>query len=395
MNSPRRGTPDFLLLFLTFLLVGFGLVMVFSASSVVAVASSKFNNNAWYFTERQIVWAVLGIFSMFVIMNIPSDFLRKWFKPFFIVVVIMLVMVLFTEKVNGARSWFGIGIGSRSIGVQPTEFAKLAVILYLAALISKKGDKFRDFHKGLLPVLLIVGLVAGLIMLQPDLGSCMILIICALTVIVTGGANLKHLFTAGAILGGIASLFLGGYLLALHASGGEYGYRMHRILSFLDPWADPLDSGYNLIQSWYALAHGGITGAGFGQSIQKLHYLPYPYNDFIFAVIGEELGFIGILLFLLVYIAFLWRGLIISLRSPHTFGTLAGAGVVGMIASQALINIGGVTGAIPITGVTLPLISYGGTSLLVTLASIGILLSISRDTHREHQTKKNGARLSA
>jgi cell division protein FtsW len=392
MSSPQRGTPDFLLLFLTFLLVGFGLVMVFSASSMVSVASEKFQNDAWYFTERQIVWAVMGIFGMFVIMNIPSDFLRKWFKPFFILVVVMLIMVLFTEKVNGAKSWFGIG----SVGVQPTEFAKLAVILYLSALISKKGDKFRDFHKGLLPVLLIVGFVAGLIMLQPDLGSCMILIICALTVIVTGGANLKHLFVAGSMLGGIAALFLGGYLLAVQAMGGEYGYRMHRIFSFMDPWSDPLDSGYNLIQSWYALAHGGITGAGFGQSIQKLHYLPYPYNDFIFAVIGEELGFIGALLFLLVYLAFLWRGLYIALRSPHMFGTLAGAGVVGMIGAQALVNIGGVTGAIPITGVTLPLISYGGTSLLVTLASIGILLSISRDIHQaERSTKKNGTRISA
>lgn len=375
MKEARRGTPDFLLLFLTFLLVGFGLVMVFSASSMVAVSSEKFRNDAWFFTERQIMWAVLGIFGMLIVMNIPARFIKRWFKPFFVAVVIMLVLVLFTEKVNGARSWFGIG----SFGVQPTEFAKLAVILYLSSLISKKGEKFRDFRKGLLPVLVIVTIVGGLIMFQPDFGSCVVLILCSLIVIVAGGANLKHLFSAGAVLGGGASLFLGAYLLGVKASGQSYDYRIQRITSFLDPWADPQGSGYHLIQSWYALAHGGVTGAGFGQSIQKLHYLPEPYNDFIFAVIGEELGFIGVVLFILVYLALLWRGLIISLRSPDMYGTLVGVGVVGMIGCQALINIGGVTGAIPITGVTLPLISYGGSSLLVTLASIGILLSISRD----------------
>lgn len=346
--------------------------MVFSSSSMIAVTSKLFNNDAWYFTKKQIMWATLGTFGMLIIMNIPAQKLKKWYKPYFIVIIVLLVLVLIIgEEFKGSRSWFGIG----SFGIQPTEFAKLAVILYLSFIISKKGDKFRDLKKGLIPVLTVVGGIAGLILMQPDFGSCMILLSTSMIVIVAGGANLKHLFAAGGMLGGIAGLFLTVYLLA----ADEYGYRIQRLTSYIDPWKDQQESGYQLIQSLYAFGHGGLTGTGIGQSIQKLHYLPEPYNDFIFAIIGEELGFIGSTIFLLAYLGLLWRGLIIALRCEDNFSTLVGVGIVGMIGIQALVNIGGVTGAIPITGVTLPLISYGGSSLLITLASIGILLSMSRD----------------
>jgi cell division protein FtsW len=166
-------------------------------------------------------------------------------------------------------------------------------------------------------------------------------------------------------------------------ANSEFGYRMERITTFLDPWADETGSGFHVIQSLYAFGHGGWTGAGFGQSIQKLHFLPAPHNDFIFSIIGEELGFLGSSLFLLVYLLFIWRGIIVALRATDTFASLTGIGIIGTIAIQALINLGGVTNSIPLTGVTLPLISYGGTSVLVTLASLGILLGISRDYNRE------------
>jgi len=371
MNPLRKGSPDFLLMFLTLILTGFGIVMVFSASS--ATAAIEFGDSL-YFTKRQMVFALAGIFLMIILMNIRFQKWKKLIFPIFLLAVIMLVLVLFIGEVrNGARSWFQIG----PFGGQPTEFAKLAVIIYLATLIARKGEKFRDFKRGLLPVMIIVGLVCALIMLQPDLGSCFILILTAGLVIVAGGANMKHIMLSAVFLTSILGLVIGSYFLFTPAEERQ-SYRIDRITSYLDPWADPINSGYQLIQSLYAFGHGGVSGAGFGQSIQKLHYLPYAYNDFIFAVIGEELGMVGALLVLLTLLLLMWRALVISLRCPDIFGTLLGTGIVGMIGIQAVINLGGVTGLIPITGVTLPFISYGGSSLLVTLMCMGILLNISR-----------------
>lgn len=374
MNSPQRGTPDFILLALTFLLVGFGTVMVYSSSS--AVSGFMFNDSL-YLTKKQMMWAGIGVAGMLLTMNIHYMKLKKLFIPYFMVTLLMLFIVLFSEPLNGAKRWINLA-GYASI--QPSEFAKLAIILYLAALIQKKGEKFRDFHKGLLPVLLIVGFVSGLIMLQPDLGTTIIFLFCALVVIVVGGANLKHLFYVFSLIASIFAVFISVYLLITDPK--EYGYRMDRITSYLDPWADQQDTGYHLIQSLFAFGHGGLTGTGLGQSIQKLHYLPEAYNDFIFSIIGEEFGFIGTTLFILTYLFLLWRGLIIALRSPDVYGTLVGTGIVSMLGFQALINIGGVTGSIPITGAPLPFISYGGSSLLVNLISVGILLSISRESNK-------------
>ncbi|HEX7056596.1 MAG TPA: putative lipid II flippase FtsW [Bacilli bacterium] len=378
MTTQRRGTPDFLLLFLTFALVGFGTVMVFSASY-------NLNPDPLYYTKRQIIWAALGTFVMFFFMNVNYRRLKKWFLPFFLLVVALLILVLiFGVRVNGAKSWFGIG----SFGGQPTEFAKVAVILYLSALISKKGETIREFKKGLLPPLIIVGFVAGLIMLQPDLGSCMILVLSAMTVIIAGGAKFRHL----ALLGFAGAMLLGLYLLVLllpSESSAAASYRIERFTAYLHPWEHQLDSGFHIVQSLFAFGHGGITGAGFGQSIQKLFYLPAAHNDFIFSIIGEELGFIGATLFLLVYLLFIWRGLIVAVRCQDTFGTLVGTGFISMIGLQALINIGGVTNAIPITGVTLPFISFGGSSLMATMMAMGILLSISRDMNRPDKEKRS------
>lgn len=372
MNAPRRGTPDFMLLMLTFLLVGFGLVMVFSASSVVALARDDFGNDPFYFVKRQAIFAVAGTVGMFFLMNVPAGKLRPLLRPAFIGVLVLLVLVpFFGVEANGARSWFNFG----PIGMQPSEFAKVAVILYLALLISKKGERFRDLKKGLLPTVIIIGFVAGLIMLQPDFGSTMILVLAASLVIIVGGANLKHIALAVGSIAVIASLVLTAYLV----SSNSLGYRMDRIACYLNPWFEPQGACYQIVQSLYAFGHGEVTGAGFGQSIQKMHYLPEPHNDFIFAIIGEEFGFLGTILFLFCYLVFLWRGIIVSLRCSDPFGSLAGTGIIGLIGIQSLINMGGVTGTIPMTGVTLPLISYGGSSLLVTMCSIGILLSISRE----------------
>lgn len=380
---PKRGTPDFQLLILTLLLVGFGLVMVFSSSSSIAVINKEFNYDSMYFVKKQLIFAVLGAICMFITMNIPFQKYKKLFVPAFILVVIVLLLMPFIGSVrNGSRSWLLLG----PISIQPTEFAKIIIILYLSALISKKGERFRDLRTGYIPVMMVVGFVAGLIMLQPDLGSCIILVATSGLIIFAGGANLKHILGSLALLILGASLVLGTQALfkGLHSSGSAdtsgSDYKAGRIQAFLDPWEDSKGTGWNLVQSLTAIGHGGVGGTGFGQSIQKLHYLPNAYNDFIFSVIGEEFGFIGTALFLLLYIYFIWRGLVVALRCQDTFGTLVGVGIMGLIAIQAFVNIGGVTRTIPITGVTLPFISYGGSSLLVMMACMGIMLSISRSS---------------
>lgn len=382
-EKPRRGAPDFQLLILTLLLVGFGIVMVFSSSSSIALVSKLFDNDPMHFTKRQIIFSLLGIVGMFITMNIPYPKFKKLFIPIFILAIVMLLLVPFIGgRINGATSWFAIG----TLGIQPTELAKITTILYLSALISKKGERFRDLRTGYIPVMVIVGFIAGLIMLQPDLGSCLILVATAGLIIFAGGANLKH------IVGSIALLIFGASIVIGIGALWEQinppdpatvtgdNYRLGRIQAFLNPWEDTQGTGYNLIQSLTAIGHGGVTGTGFGQGIQKLHYLPNAYNDFIFAVIGEEFGLIGTLIFLMVYIYFIWRGLLVSLRCKSTFGTLTGVGIMGLIAIQAFVNIGGVTNTIPVTGVTLPFISYGGSSLLVMMIAMGIVLSISRES---------------
>lgn len=392
VSLPKRGTPDFQLLILTLLLVGFGLVMVFSASSSHTLASSKFSNDPLYFMKRQIIWVVLGTVVMFTVMNIHYSKFKKWYVPIFIITVILLIIVAFTERINGAKSWLSIG----SLGIQPTELAKISIILYLSALITKKGERLRDLRTGYIPVMIIVGIVAGLIMMQPDLGSCLILVATSGLVIYAGGASMKH------IMASIALLVLGvGLVLGVKAGIDsltpasdevvvKQDYRKGRIEAFLNPTENASDSAFNIIQSLTALGQGGITGSGFGKSIQKLDYLRYPYTDFIFPVIGEEFGFVGTATFLLLYLYFIWRGILIALRCKDPFGTLVGIGIMGLLAIQAFINIGGVTNTIPLTGVTLPFISYGGSSLLVSMLCMGIMLSISRETNlpaKEEVTK--------
>ncbi|BFH15074.1 putative lipid II flippase FtsW [Paenibacillus melissococcoides] len=384
--STGKGSPDFILLVLTLLLVGFGVVMVFSSSSSLAAVSSRYDYDSFYFAKRQLMWAGLGFVAMLFAMNIRYTAYKILFIPLFIVTVLMLIIVPFAaENVNGARSWLNIG----GLGIQPTELAKIAVVLYLSALIAKKGEKFRDFRTGLFPVMIIVGFVVGLIMLQPDMGGAMILTACAGVIVIAGGANLKHIMNC-LLVGIVGVLVVLGLSMLFMPDKLSGGYKMARVQSWLDPFHDSQAASYNLLHSLKAIAHGGWTGAGFGQSIQKLLYLPYPYNDFIFAIIAEELGFIGTVIFLLVYICFIWRGILIALRCPDIYGTLVSIGIVGIIAVQAFINIGGVTRTIPITGVTMPFISYGGSSLFITMVSVGILLSVSREYNRVQQKKETG-----
>lgn len=378
-----KAPPDFQLLILTLILTGFGLLMVFSASSSFTLLSSKYSNNPWFFTFSQFQYALLGIIVMLIAMSIPYKRYKKLFIPMFLVTFIMMIVVLFMPATNGAHSWIEI---PHVVSFQPTELAKISTILYLAALISKKGERFRDLRSGYFPVFFIVSLMAGLVMLQPDLGSCLILVSACLLVMYAGGASLKHMLGSILIVALVLGLVLGAKELLTPKTPDEVSatssYKADRIQAYLNPFADIKGSTQNLYNSLIAIGEGGATGAGYGQSVQKLSYLSNPHNDFIFAIIGEEFGFIGTAVFLLTYLYFLWRGILVSLRCTDIFGTLAGVGIVGLIGIQAFINIGGVTNTIPLTGVTLPFISAGGTSLLITLFSMGILLSISRDSKK-------------
>lgn len=262
---------------------------------------------------------------MFTVMNIHYSKFKKWYVPIFILTLILLLVVAFTERINGAKSWLSIG----KLGIQPTELAKLSIILYLSALISKKGERLRDLRTGYIPVMVIVGIVAGLIMMQPDLGSCLILIATSGLVIYAGGqyeaySRFNRLASAGVGLVMGAKTAIDSLSPPTSENMAANDYRKDRISAFLDPSQDASDSGYNIMQSLIALGEGGTTGSGFGQSVQKLHYLPYPYTDFIFAIIGEELGFVGTSIFLLLYLYFIWRGILIALRCTDPFGTLVG-----------------------------------------------------------------------
>ncbi|WP_058301679.1 putative lipid II flippase FtsW [Gorillibacterium timonense] len=372
-KRPKRNPPDYLFLFLTVALTAFGLLMVYSASSMVSTFER--NGDSLYYTIKQAIAVILGFVLMIFFMNLSYTKLRKLVFLFWIGTIGLLMLVLLIgngDEKFGARSWIDLGL----FNLQPSELAKLAIVLYLAVVITNKGDKLKQFKKGLFPCLVIVGITSGLILLQPDFGSAAILILGAFAVLWAGGMRNKHLFTIGGIAGVVMTFYM--FLPSLlHPEKGNY--RLERFHTLRDPWIDPLKSGYQMINSLYAFGHGGFTGTGIGNSIQKQHFLTQSYSDFIFAIIGEELGFLKAALFLLVYVAFIWRGILISLRNPDKFASLSGVGIMMMMGIQALINLLGVTNTIPMTGVTLPLISYGGSSILVTLMSLGIVLGISRE----------------
>lgn len=358
-----RSAPDSVMLIATIALLAIGVVMVYSASGVM---SFREFGDQFYYLKRQLLFAVLGIVAMTAMMNVDYWVWKKFAKiallsGFFLLLIVLIPGVGVVR--GGARSWLGIS----SFGIQPSEFMKMCMILYLSKSLSEDPGRITRFTTGLLPPLSIMGAAFGLIMLQPDLGTGAVLVGASLLIIFSAGARLSHLFGLGLI--GIA-----GFVGLIAAAP----YRLKRITGFLDPWQDPLGTGYQIIQSLYAIGPGGLVGMGLGASRQKYSYLPEPQTDFIYSIIAEELGFIGGALVLILFTILVWRGMRTAITAPDTFGSLLAAGIVGMIAVQVILNIGVVIGMFPVTGITLPLISYGGSSLTLMLTSIGILLNLSR-----------------
>ncbi len=362
----KKRPPDFVLFLTVLMLLCVGLVMVFSASQYVTMVRY---GDSFYFFKRQLLWALLGLGAMVFMMNFNYNNLKRWIGPIVVTGFVLLTVVLIPgvgTETNGSQRWIDLGFMSFS----PAEMVKLCLIMFVAFGLAKKGERIRDFKEGLLPYLVVMAIAAGLILKQPDLGTAMVLCGTIFIMLFAAGARLFHL---GA-LGG-AGVVMIGLAIALEP------YRLSRFLAFLHPEADPQGTGYHIIQSLYALGSGGLFGMGLGQSKQKFLYLPENHTDFIFAITGEELGFIGASLIVLLFIMFVWRGLKIAVTSPDPFASLLAAGITSGISLQALMNMSVVTGSMPVTGVPLPFISYGGTSLLFTLIGIGIVLNISRFTN--------------
>lgn len=352
-------------LFISVLLIStFGIIMIYSASYVWA--EYKFQD-PFKFVKNQGIFFLLGIFFMIMISKIPFSFFKKHCKKFFLFCIVLLIAVLIpgigTVR-NGSRSWFGIG----SFGIQPSEFTKLAMILFTANYLTKHEKEMKKFKKGILPILGLTLFIFFLIMLQPDFGTGVILVIAIMGMLFVGGVPISFFLKLGTI--GVIGIV--GLILAAP-------YRLTRILSFLNPWKDPLGSGFQIIQSLYAIGPGGLFGYGFLNSRQKHFYLPEPQTDFIFSIISEEFGFMGILIVASLFLFIIYRGFTIARNSSELFPKYVAFGITFQIAFQAILNLMVVVGLIPVTGVTLPFLSYGGSSLLITLCGIGILLNISRN----------------
>lgn len=360
-----QNAPDYMLFGVIILLLVMGIVMVYSSSFIWA--DYKYADGQ-FFLKRQLLFAAVGVIMMLFMTFVPYGAFKKH-APLLLFVCFLLLLVVLIPGIGivrgGARSWIGVG----AFSIQPSEFMKLGLIIYLSAYLSSYQKYITSLKKGFLPVLLLVFTTFGIIMLQPDLGTGVVIVLTCMVLIFAAGARILHFIGLGLLgLAGFAVLIL------------SAPYRISRITAFLNPWEDPLGDGFQIIQSLYAIGPGGLMGVGFGNGLQKYFYLPEPQTDFIFAIIAEELGFIGGVFIILLFLILFWRGIKVALEAPDSFGSFLALGIVSMLAIQMMINISVVIGLIPVTGITLPFLSYGGSSLTLTLGSVGILLNISKYT---------------
>jgi len=342
-----------------------GVVMVLSASSVLSLTTY---GSAWYFFERQLVWTVIGIIGFAIALRIDYRRWRDWVRPLLFVTTTMLVLVLVPHVgiyVSGSRRWLGIGAWR----FQPTELAKFTLILFTADLLARRHDEIFDWRRSVRPVLLVVCGLGALVFFEPDLDSTILIGVIAIAVLVAAGVRFRHLATVG-----VAGLSIT-TILALSAP-----YRRARLLTFLHPTADAANGGYQIVQSLIALGSGGVGGVGLGAGRSKWLFLPNAHTDFIFAVIGEELGLIGTLTVLGLFAAFAVIGLRTALRAPDRFGMLLATGITMWVVAQAAVNIGGVVGLLPVSGVPLPFVSFGGSALVFTMIAAGVLANVARQS---------------
>ncbi|MBF0105266.1 MAG: putative lipid II flippase FtsW [Deltaproteobacteria bacterium] len=359
---------DIYLFFTVLLLVLVGIMMIFSSSAVLA---KEMYGDTYYFLKKEIMFFVMGLVCLFITKKISYRIYARFaFVTFIAALLLMLLCFIpgLSHTAGGASRWVRIG----GLTMQPSEFAKMAAIILIAYLIAKKGEKIKDFKKGYCPVVFVAGIFMGLILLQKDLGSAFVLGAVVFIMLFVSGTRLRFIF--GSILLAVPVLF---FLIF------SVSFRMRRILAFLDPWKYKLDSGFQIIQSYVAFKSGGLTGVGLGESKQKLFYLPEAHTDFIFSVFGEEFGMMGVTIVALLFLFFVYRGIKIAMKTKEIFGMFLALGITSLIGLQAFINFGVVMGILPTKGLALPFISYGGSSLVISLTAVGILLNISKHTGEE------------
>ena len=360
---PRKLVPDMWLFAAVVALVSVGVVMVYSASAIIA--ADRFHD-PYFFLKKQLFWAVLGFGCLWAAMTANYRILERLMLPLLVVSLVLLVLVLvppFSQEINGTRRWFRWG----PVSFQPAELAKFSLVVYLAHFLTRRREVVESFWLGLLPPLLVAGSMAGLVLLQPDMGSSLTLVVLVFCLLFLAGGRVRQMTL-------VAASALPLLAVAIYMAP----YRLKRIMTFLDPWADPRGSGFQIIQSYLALGSGGLFGRGLGESKQKLFYLPEPHTDFVFAVLGEELGLLGAVSVIGLFGLLIWRGIRIGLGAPDPFGALLALGLTALLACQTLVNLGVVTGALPTKGLPLPFISFGGSALIMAMVSVGVLLNLSQ-----------------
>lgn len=359
LNNPI----DFTLLITIILLIGIGLVMVLSASSPSALAIS---GDSYKYFNKQLLFAVLGVIAMLAISKIDYRFYQKFYKHAWWLSAALLVAVkLIGRKVNGAQRWIYI---TKTLSFQPSEIVKFLVIIFYAGILVKNRDDLPYFWKGLVKHICMVAPLIALLILEPHFSASIVIVGIVCIMMIVAGCKFSQFVAVGGGAGIPAIV-----LLIVKSP-----YRLKRVVSFLDPWKDATDTGWQVIQSLYAIGSGGLFGVGLGDSKQKYLYIPEPHNDFIFSIIGEELGFVGCTVIIVLFAIFIWRGILIAMRAPDMFGSLVAVGITALVGIQVIINIAVVTSSMPATGMPLPFFSYGGTALFILLCQMGVLLNISR-----------------
>jgi cell division protein FtsW len=370
-RSEQQSNYDMALLLITLTLVGIGLIMLYSSSSIIA--QQRFGDSM-YFVKRQLLFACCGVAALIVCKNLPYTLYRKSVYVVLAFSILSLIVVLLPQvghKVGGARRWLRFG----PISAQPAEFAKLALIIYVSYSLAKKAERVQEFSIGYLPHLVITTVFVGLVAVQPDLGTAITFAALVFVLLFVAGVRLRYLLATGLVLLPVLALAI-----------ARVNYRWERLLAFLNPWRDPSDTSFQLLHSLLALGSGGPWGLGLGSGQQKLFYLPEPHTDFIFAVIGEETGLVGICVVLLLYGLLVCKGIKIALKAPDRHGTYLAFGLTLAIGLQAFINGAVVMGLLPTKGLPLPFISYGGSSLLTNLVAVGILLNISSKSKEQEDS---------
>lgn len=380
IQKPYGKQIDFVLLIIIILLLSLGIIMVLSASAPSALSET---GNSYTYVTKQAIFAVLGFGVMFFFSRFDYRIFKRFYWPIYWISVGILLLVLIPglkSSANGATRWINIG---GLIQFQPSELTKVGMIIFYAGYLSDHKNELRDFKKGFIkPLAFLVPPIAIALFIQNHLSVGLVMGSITVVMMIMAGCKMSHFILSGLSVGGLGGGALALYLATKGQSAGSESFRIDRILNFMDPWQDPTGTGWQAIQSLYAIGSGGLFGVGLGDSKQKYLYIPEPQNDFIFSILAEELGFVGCTVVIILFALFIWRGILIAMKAPDMFGSLVATGITTLVLVQVVINIGVVTNTIPNTGMPLPFFSAGGTALIILMGMCGILLNISRTSSK-------------